>query len=67
MALITGISPAICFLIVFLIIIASASIKILKEYERGVIFRLGRLIGAKGPGKPKGCTVLGGGKDSSKK
>ncbi|MDH4034167.1 MAG: SPFH domain-containing protein, partial [candidate division Zixibacteria bacterium] len=24
--------------------------KILKEYERGVIFRLGRLIGAKGPG-----------------
>jgi regulator of protease activity HflC (stomatin/prohibitin superfamily) len=45
-----GISPAIFFLIVFLIIIASASIKILREYERGVIFRLGRLIGAKGPG-----------------
>ena len=50
MALITGISPAIFFLIIFLIIIASASIKILREYERGVIFRLGRLIGAKGPG-----------------
>lgn len=50
MALITGISPAILFLIIFLIIIASASIKILREYERGVIFRLGRLIGAKGPG-----------------
>jgi regulator of protease activity HflC (stomatin/prohibitin superfamily) len=50
MASITGITPAIFFLIVFLIIIASASIKILKEYERGVIFRLGRLIGAKGPG-----------------
>ena len=45
-----GISPAIVFLIIFLIIIASASIKILREYERGVIFRLGRLIGAKGPG-----------------
>jgi regulator of protease activity HflC (stomatin/prohibitin superfamily) len=45
-----GISPAIFFLIVFLIILASASIKILREYERGVIFRLGRLIGAKGPG-----------------
>jgi regulator of protease activity HflC (stomatin/prohibitin superfamily) len=45
-----GISPAILFLIVFLIILASASIKILREYERGVIFRLGRLIGAKGPG-----------------
>jgi regulator of protease activity HflC (stomatin/prohibitin superfamily) len=50
MAFITGISPAIFFLVVFLIIIASASIKILREYERGVIFRLGRLIGAKGPG-----------------
>ena len=45
-----GISPAIFFLIVFLIIIAAAAIKILREYERGVIFRLGRLIGAKGPG-----------------
>jgi len=35
--------------IIVLILIASA-IRILKEYERGVIFRLGRLIGAKGPG-----------------
>ena len=26
------------------------SIKILREYERGVVFRLGRIIGAKGPG-----------------
>ncbi len=31
-------------------IIATLSIKILNEYERGVIFRLGRIIGAKGPG-----------------
>jgi regulator of protease activity HflC (stomatin/prohibitin superfamily) len=45
-----GISPAIFFLIVFLIILVAASIKVLREYERGVIFRLGRLIGAKGPG-----------------
>jgi regulator of protease activity HflC (stomatin/prohibitin superfamily) len=37
-------------LVIFLFIVASASIKILREYERGVIFRLGRLIGAKGPG-----------------
>jgi regulator of protease activity HflC (stomatin/prohibitin superfamily) len=50
MALLTGISPAIFFLILFLIIIAAAAIKILREYERGVIFRLGRLIGAKRPG-----------------
>ena len=45
-----GVPPAIFLLIVFLIIIATAAIKILREYERGVIFRLGRLIGAKGPG-----------------
>jgi len=32
------------------IIILAYSIRILREYERGVIFRLGRLIGAKGPG-----------------
>jgi regulator of protease activity HflC (stomatin/prohibitin superfamily) len=50
MAFVTGISPAILFLIAFLIILAFASLKILREYERGVIFRLGRLIGAKGPG-----------------
>lgn len=35
--------------IVALIILAN-SVRILKEYERGVVFRLGRLIGAKGPG-----------------
>lgn len=28
----------------------SSSIKVVREYERGVLFRLGRLIGAKGPG-----------------
>jgi regulator of protease activity HflC (stomatin/prohibitin superfamily) len=50
MALIPGISPAIFFVIVFIIIIAASAIKILREYERGVVFRLGRLIGAKGPG-----------------
>ena len=30
--------------------LASSAIKIVQEYERGVIFRLGRLIGPKGPG-----------------
>jgi len=33
-----------------LIWVVGAAIKIVQEYERGVIFRLGRLIGAKGPG-----------------
>ena len=37
--------------IVFVVIsFLAASIRILNEYERGVIFRLGRCIGAKGPG-----------------
>jgi len=45
-----GISSGFFFLIVFILILAASAIKILREYERGVIFRLGRLIGAKGPG-----------------
>jgi regulator of protease activity HflC (stomatin/prohibitin superfamily) len=32
------------------IIIVPMAIKIVQEYERGVVFRLGRLVGAKGPG-----------------
>ena len=37
-------------LVFFLAIIIGNSIRILREYERGVIFRLGRLIAMKGPG-----------------
>jgi regulator of protease activity HflC (stomatin/prohibitin superfamily) len=40
-------------IVVFALFILSSAIKILREYERGVIFRLGRLIGGggiKGPG-----------------
>ncbi len=37
-------------LIVFAVIIIANAIRILREYERGVIFRLGRLISVKGPG-----------------
>lgn len=37
-------------IIFFLVLLLSASIRVLREYERGVIFRLGRLIDAKGPG-----------------
>lgn len=36
--------------VVVLLLLAMAAIKIVPEYERGVIFRLGRIIGAKGPG-----------------
>ncbi len=37
-------------IILALIVLASSAIKVVQEYERGVIFRLGRLVGAKGPG-----------------
>ena len=36
--------------VVLVVLFLWAAIKILNEYERGVIFRLGRVIGAKGPG-----------------
>ncbi|GAI98098.1 unnamed protein product, partial [marine sediment metagenome] len=35
---------------IIVLLILSQAVKILREYERGVIFRLGRLVGAKGPG-----------------
>ncbi|KPL19842.1 MAG: hypothetical protein AMJ92_01365 [candidate division Zixibacteria bacterium SM23_81] len=37
-------------LLVVAIFILASAIRVLREYERGVIFRLGRLVGAKGPG-----------------
>ncbi len=43
-------SFTIIFVIVLLMLFLSAAIKVLREYERGVIFRLGRVINTKGPG-----------------
>jgi regulator of protease activity HflC (stomatin/prohibitin superfamily) len=37
-------------LAIFALVVLFSAIKILREYERGVIFRLGRLIDQKGPG-----------------
>src|SRR4030043_1659570 len=37
-------------IVVVVLIIIPTAIKIVTEYERGVIFRLGRLVGARGPG-----------------
>ncbi|MGI6412925.1 MAG: slipin family protein [Syntrophomonadaceae bacterium] len=37
-------------IIVFIVVILSAAIKIIPEYERAVLFRLGRLVGVRGPG-----------------
>ncbi len=42
--------PILPFLLVPLIAVFFMIFKVLKEYERGVIFRLGRLVGARGPG-----------------
>ena len=43
--------PIIIGVIVFAaFILVLMAVKIVKEYERGVVFRLGRLVGAKGPG-----------------
>lgn len=38
------------FIVVLTVYFLSSAIRILKEYERGVVFRLGRLIPLKGPG-----------------
>lgn len=45
-----GFSLTAIFLAFIAIFILANAIRILNEYERGVIFRLGRVIGAKGPG-----------------
>ncbi len=44
-----GFGPLYTFLIIFGVLLVSG-IKILKEYERGVIFRLGRMVDPRGPG-----------------
>ncbi|AJE03955.1 slipin family protein [Geobacter pickeringii] len=38
------------FLVILLVMFAASAIRILPEYERGVLFRLGRLAGVRGPG-----------------
>jgi regulator of protease activity HflC (stomatin/prohibitin superfamily) len=44
-----GLGVPLTFLIIAIAALISG-IKILKEYERGVVFRLGRMVGARGPG-----------------
>jgi len=43
-------SITVLLIVALLILILASAIRVVREYERGVIFRLGRLIGAKGPG-----------------
>src|SRR5215475_12066614 len=47
MAVAIGVVVVVVF---FVLIFLGSSIRVLREYERGVIFRLGRLIAQKGPG-----------------
>ena len=46
----TAIVVALVIIVALGIAAAGASVRILREYERAVVFRLGRLVGAKGPG-----------------
>jgi regulator of protease activity HflC (stomatin/prohibitin superfamily) len=44
-----GLGVPLTFLVIVLAIVISG-VKILKEYERAVVFRLGRMVGGRGPG-----------------
>jgi len=46
----TAIIVAVCAVLLVFLVLAGASVRVLREYERAVIFRLGRLIGPRGPG-----------------
>jgi regulator of protease activity HflC (stomatin/prohibitin superfamily) len=46
----TAILVALVIIIALAVAVAGASVRILREYNRAVVFRLGRLVGAKGPG-----------------
>ena len=45
-----GIGSLVFLVVIFGLVLLQASFKIVQEYERGVIFRLGRLAGPRGPG-----------------
>ena len=42
--------PILAFVAFIVVVVIAKSVRIVQEYERGVIFRLGRCVGAKGPG-----------------
>jgi hypothetical protein len=45
-----GLTSVLVVVVILAIFILPQAVRILREYERGVIFRLGKLQGAKGPG-----------------
>jgi regulator of protease activity HflC (stomatin/prohibitin superfamily) len=46
----TKLVPVLVVVVVILSVLLPQAMRVLREYERGVVFRLGKLIGAKGPG-----------------
>ncbi len=50
MGFLSSAGTSVVVLIALAFLLLASSVKVVQEYERGVIFRLGRLIGAKGPG-----------------
>ncbi len=50
MPILTPFLTGIALILFFVVYILTSAVKVLKEYERGVVFRLGRVIPIKGPG-----------------
>ncbi|MCL2536280.1 MAG: SPFH domain-containing protein, partial [Nocardiaceae bacterium] len=48
--MLTTIILAVIVVALLAVIVASAAVRVLREYERGVLFRLGRLVELRGPG-----------------
>ncbi|MFM8593918.1 MAG: SPFH domain-containing protein, partial [Chloroflexota bacterium] len=42
--------PIVVAVIIVLVVLLFSCVKIVQEYQRGVVFRLGRLVGPRGPG-----------------
>src|ERR671930_265580 len=49
-SILAGLGPVLIILIVAGILFFMNAVRVVQEYERGVVFRLGRLVGARGPG-----------------
>jgi regulator of protease activity HflC (stomatin/prohibitin superfamily) len=48
--MLTAVIVVVCVLLILVGVAAAASIRVLREYERGVVFRLGRVMDQRGPG-----------------
>src|SRR3954465_438862 len=46
----TAVLVVLLVLLTLLVTLAGSSVRVLREYERGVVFRFGRLVAQKGPG-----------------